>query len=651
MTLAVYSQVRSFDFVNYDDPDYVTENLHVREGLTTDSIAWAFTTTFAANWFPITWLSHMLDVELFGIQSGRHHLVNVLLHALATLLLFGFFVRTTGSPWKSGFVAGVFALHPLHVESVAWIAERKDVLSGVFWFLTLWAYLKYTQKPSVVRYAWVLLLFCCGLMSKQMIVTLPLVALLLDVWPLKQFQASPRRLLLDKAPLFGLAIAASVVAYIVQHRGGAVSSLDQVPLALRTANALVSYCTYSAKFFWPAGLAVFYPYPASVPLWQSAAAGFALAGVTAAALFSVSRRPYLTVGWFWYLITLGPVIGFIQIGVQSRADRYTYIPLIGIAIMLAWGIPDLLERWSYRRQILMALFGAALSAWFILTWRTVQNWRNSVTLFNHAIQVTSGNYVAYNNLGAALRRQSRLEEAMANFKEALTIRPGHSDAQNNLGEALLYLGRVEEATAHVTEALRLRPDSPEAKVNMGAILSRSGRFEEAEAQYRDALKSNPDSAEAHSGVGVCLSQKEDQRERALQELQHAVRLKPEYADAHYNLGRVLGLMGRVEEAKAQFYETTRLDPANAEAHFNLGIALAAENRAADSVLEYQAAIRINPGYLNARFNLGSTLGMLGRYDEAIAQFSEILRLKPDWSEARQNLETCMQLRAGARQRP
>jgi protein O-mannosyl-transferase len=647
-TFAVYLQVYNFGFLNYDDPDYVTDNAHVRKGLTRDGVAWAFTTTFAANWFPLTWLSHMLDVQLFGLQSGRHHLVNVLLHAIGTLLLFGFIERITGAPWKSAFVAFVFALHPLHVESVAWIAERKDVLNGVFWFLTLWMYLKYTRKPGVLPYASMLLLFCCGLMSKQMIVTLPFVALLLDFWPLKRFQTSPRRIILEKLPLFGLAIAASLVAYLVQQRGGAISSFNELPFALRMENALVSYCAYIARLFWPVDLAVFYPFPASVPLWQATSASLALAGITAVALISIKRRPYLTVGWLWYLITLSPVIGIIQIGLQSRADRYTYIPLIGIAIMLAWGLPDLLQRFPYRGVVLAALSGAACSAWLVVTWHTVPHWRNSISLFSHAIRATDRNFVACNNLGAALRREGRLEEAMMHFEEAIAIKAQDGDAQNNLGEVLLALGKVDDATPHIMEALRLQPDSPAAHVNLGAILNRRGRFEEAEAQYRMALLRNPDSAEAHCGLGACLSERKDRLAEALQELLLAVSLKPEYADAHYNLGRVLGLTGRTEEAKAQFSETIRIDPSNAEAHFNIGIALAAQDRLADSLEEYNAAIRINPGYLTARFNLGSTLGTLRRYDEAIAQFSEILRLKPDWYEARQNLETCVQLRAASK---
>lgn len=647
-TLAVYSQVRTFDFVNYDDPDYVTNNPHVRDGLTAAGAAWAFTTTFAANWFPITWLSHMTDVQLFGLQSGWHHMINVLLHALSTILLFTLLRRMTSALWSSAFVAFVFALHPLHVESVAWIAERKDVLCGLFWLLTLSAYVKYINRPGAFRYACMLLLFCCGLMSKQMIITLPFVALLLDVWPLGRFQVNLRRVILEKLPLFGLALAASIVTYFVQKHGGAISSLDELPLVLRTQNALVSYLTYLAKLVWPTNLAMFYPYPAGLAMWKAVAAGLALAGITVMALLSISRRPYLAVGWLWYLITLGPVIGLVQIGVQSRADRYTYIPMIGISIMLAWGLPDALQKVRKRKQVVGALAALACSGWLIVTWFDIQHWRNSISLNQHAIEVTHDNYIAYSGLGVALRDERHLSAAIANFQEALRIKPQYGDAEDNLGEALLAEGKIDEATPHILEALRLQPNSPEAHINLGAALSDRGQYEDAEAQYRLALQYLPASAEAHCGVGICLTGKGLFQE-ALPELLQAVKIKPKYADAHYDLGRVLGLMGRTDEAIAQFSETIRLDPGNAEAHYNLGTALATQGRLTESLDELRTAIRIKPGYLTARFNLGNALARLGRYDEAITQFSQVLSQKPDWPGLRQNLEACLSLRAKSKQ--
>ena len=647
--LSVYSQVRTYDFVNYDDPDYVTDNPHVRGGLTAAGAIWALTATSSANWFPITRLSHMLDVQLFGLQSGWHHLTSVLIHALSTVLLFMLLSRITGALWGSAFVAFVFGLHPLHVESVAWIAERKDVLCGLFWVLTLWAYIKYVNRSSASRYAWLLLLFCCGLMSKQMIVTLPLVALLLDVWPLSRLRTHPRRVILEKLPLFGLALAASIVAFLAQQHGGTISTLNEFPLTLRIQNALLSYLTYLAKLFWPSRLAVFYPYPAGLSMWKAVVAGLALAIITALVLWMTSRRPYLAVGWLWYLITLGPVIGIVQIGLQSRADRYTYVPMIGISIMLAWGLPDVLQKLRHRKRIVGAIAALACSGWLIVTWFDIQHWRTSISLNQNAIRVTQDNFVAYNNLGVAFRTEGHLNEAITNFREALRVKPQFGEAENHLGEALLAEGKIEEATPHIIEGLRLKPNSPEGHINMGAVLSDRGQFEDAEAHYRRALLYLPAAAEAHYGVGVCLTE-EGRLPEALEELLQAVGIKPELADAHNQLGRVLGLMGRIDEAKRQFSEAIRLDPEYAEAHYNLGTALAGEGYLTESLVELKTAIRIQPNYNSARFNLGSALARLGRYDEAIAEFSEVLRQKLDWPDIHQNLDACLTLRAETRKK-
>jgi tetratricopeptide (TPR) repeat protein len=631
-TLAVYSPVHDFEFTNYDDPDYVTDNPQVRNALTSTGVVWAFTTSFAANWFPITWLSHMLDVQLFGLSSGMHHLTNVLLHAAASLLLFLLLLRSTGARWPSAFVAFVFALHPLHVESVAWVAERKDVLSALFWFATLLAYVHYVERPSASRYALVILLFCCGLMSKPMAVTLPFVALLLDWWPLRRLS---RKSVMEKLPLFALSLAASVVTYIVQQRGGAVLSTDNIPLALRIGNAIVSYVVYLGEFFWPAKLAVFYPYPSELPLWQPIAATLLLAGITALAL----RRRYLTVGWLWYLGTLVPVIGIVQVGVQSHADRYTYIPAIGIAIMLAWGAEELVQR-----HLAAALGLVACLAMAVTTWLSIQHWRNSTALFEHALAVTSGNYVAHNNLGVALRRSGRIAEAIPQFQQAIEIKTRFPEAQNNLGEALLVEGRLDEAAPHIGEALRLQPSLAEAHINWGTVLLKRSQPAEAATAYRVALQLQPVSSSAQYGLGVALTE-QNQFVEALPHLQEAVRIKPEDPDAHYNLGRLFGLMGRPSEAAAEFAQTVRLQPYNAEAHFNLGNALAGQEKFGEALEEFRTAVRLKPVYTRAHFNYGSALATLGRFDEAIREFSEALRLEPNFVEARQSLEACRALRA------
>jgi tetratricopeptide (TPR) repeat protein len=629
--LAVYAQVRSHDFVNYDDPQYVTQNPEVRAGLTWHGVVWAFTSAHDSNWIPLTWLSHMLDGELFGLESGAHHFTNVALHAFGTLLLFGFLRRMTGARWRSAFVALAFALHPLHVESVAWVAERKDVLSAALFFLALWAYVDYTARPSRGRYLLVVLIFCCGLMAKPMVITLPLVALLLDFWPLRR--KTSMGLLLEKLPLFALAAGASVVTYLVQEHAGAISSIDRVPLAARLQNALVSYVAYVGNFVWPAKLAVFYPYSIP-PVWEWLAAGAALAAVTVLVLRARGRYPYAAVGWLWYLGTLAPVIGLVQAGSQSRADRYTYIPMVGISIMLAWGAAEAAERWRWGRPALAAAMAAVCSAWAVVTWLNVENWRNSISLFQHAIDVTHDNYVAYNNLAVALRQAGEIDEAVSSFESAVRIQPQDAQARDNFGDALTAVGRADEAIPQLEEAIRLQPGFAKAHIDLASALIRSGRAAQAEAQYRAALRLQPASAEAHYGLGGVLVEQGRLQEalphlqQALPQLVEAVRSHPGDPDLRYNLGTLLGMMGRADEAIVQFAEAVRLQPGSPEAHFNLGTALAARNRLEEARDEFAAAVRLRPDSVNAHLNLGRILAALGHPDESAREFSAAERLKP-----------------------
>ncbi len=648
-TLAVYSQVRHFDFVNYDDPDYSTTNPHLRAGLTIENAAWAFTSSYAANWIPLTWISHMLDRELFGWNAGADHAVNLLLHILSSILLFELLTRMTQARWPSAFVAFAFALHPLHVESVAWIAERKDVLSALFFFLTIWTYLNYVDRPAAWRYVLVAAMFACALLSKSMTVTLPLVLLLLDFWPLNRLTRRARdahaptsaRILIEKTPLLALSIAASILTFLAQRSGGAVIA-DLLPLGLRIENALVSYSVYLLKFLWPSNLAVFYPY-FEIPAWQAVLAGLALAGITFVVIMQRRERPYLAMGWFWYLGTLVPAIGLIQVGVQSRADRYTYLPVIGIAIMLAWGASDLVARRVALKPAVAAIAALVCASWMALTWSNLQSWRNSATLFQRAIAATQDNYVAYSNLGAALRHDGRVDDAIPNFERALSIKPHFADAQSGLGEALLTEGRLDEAAPHLAEAVRLEPQSATAHVNLGAMLSKRGDSSAAAGQYRIALQLDPDSAPAHCGLGVALGEQR-RTEEALAQLYESIRIDPAYADAHYNLGRLLGLSGRNEEAITQFSETVRLQPGNAEAHYNLGIALATSARMKEAAAEFRKAVETKPDYVNARFNYASALANLEDFDEAIAQFQALLRIAPDFKPARDSLAQAIALK-------
>ena len=604
-TLAVYSQVRNYDFVNYDDPQYVGENPHVRAGLTADSLVWALTSFDAANWFPLTWITHMADCQFFGMESGWHHLTNVWLHALNAWLLFVVLKRMTGARWPSALVAFLFALDPLHVESVAWVAERKDVLSAFFWFFTLWCYARYVERPGVGRYLTVLLTFSLGLMAKPMIVTLPFVLLLLDVWPLRRAPwAKP--LLLEKLPMVALAAGASVVTFLAQRSGGAVAPLAGTPIALRLENALVSYLVYIGDMLWPAGLAVLYPLPRTLPVLGVAAAGLALACISIMVARQLRARPYLAVGWCWYLGTLVPVIGLVQVGSQSHADRYTYVPMIGLTIMLAWGAAELVERRPRVRNAVVAAAVAACAASLAVTWFQIQYWASTETLLSHALDVTSDNFITHHNLAEYYLRQ----------------------------------GRNEEARQHDAEALRINPMYMEARLNLALALSLLGRPGDAEVEYRRALEQQPEGKQmalAHAGLGAALAAQHRTTE-ALPELELAVRLRPESAEGHFNLGSALTELGRNGEAESELSTAIRIEPVDAEAHNRLAVALAAQGQRNEAANELAVVAQLRPADAVSQYNLALALARAGRLDEAIAHFSEALRLRPDFEAARRDLE-------------
>ncbi|HVO83821.1 MAG TPA: tetratricopeptide repeat protein [Syntrophobacteria bacterium] len=625
VTLAVYWQIGDHQFIRYDDTIYVTDNPHVKRGLAWSSVVWAFTATEEANWHPLTWLSHMADCQLFGLRPRGHHLTSLFLHLANVLLLFVVLNRLTGALWRSAFVSALFALHPLHVESVAWVAERKDVLSTLFWLLTMLAYARYVEKPTRARYALTLVAFALGLMAKPMLVTLPFVLLLLDYWPLDRVAAGRRsdepskrrrkkirpseqrlplsRLVREKTPFFVLVAISSVVTFSFQQRAGAVVDTEIFPLSSRMANALVSYLRYIGKMIWPSGLAVLYPHPGtSLPLWWGAGAGLALLGLSILVVLVLRRRPYLAVGWLWYVGTLVPVIGLIQVGVQAYADRYTYVPLIGLFIMIAWGVPELLGGWAHARTVLAVSAATALAALTACTWIQLGYWKDSLSLFSHTLQVTTKNYVAHNNLGNALADRGKVEEAISHYAEALRIKPDHAEAYNNWGTVLEEQGRFEEAVDRFRMALKVKPDYAAAHSNLGLALERQGRHEEAIAQYLEALRLDPTYAQAHNNLALALAAR-GQQDEAMAHYAEALRLRPDYAEAHNNLGHLLVGLGRLDEAAIHFAE----------------------------------AVRYNPDYAKARNNLGIVLVRLGRLDEAAAQFREALRIKPDYGEARNNL--------------
>jgi tetratricopeptide (TPR) repeat protein len=556
----VYAQVLQFDFVTYDDPDYVTANPHVQAGLTWAGIAWAVRTGFAGNWFPLTWMSHMADVSLFGLDAGRHHFTSVCIHALTTLLLFGLLKRLTGARWRSALVAFLFGLHPLHVESVAWVAERKDVLSGLFWVLTLWAYAGYVARPGAARYGLTLLCFCLGLMAKPMVVTLPVVLLLVDWWPLRRGWR-----VVEKLPFFVASAAVAVVTVLVHREVGATAGVSLIPPAVRVENALVSYVLYVWQMVWPGKLAVFYPYPQRSLALPAAIAGLVLGAISVFAVRGFRRRPYLAVGWFWYLITLVPVIGLVQVGAQARADRYTYIPMIGLSIAAVWGAAEALERWPRVR----AGMGAAVClVCLLLTWRQAGYWRDSVALYEHAIDVTDENYVARYNLAAILESRGELDGAAEQLRETVRVRPRFAPAHGALGQVLARQGRPKEALAELETAKGLQPDLAAIDIRLGSVLGTLGRQGEAEAAFREG-----------------------------------VRRAPEDADAHYNFGITLAQSGNMTEAAREFRETARLRPGDVEARFNLALALERLGQTGDAIAELSEVLRIRPDFPEARQEL------------------------------------------------
>ena len=526
--LIVYAPVHRHEFLTWDDTLYVTANPVVLRGLTWDGAGWALTTGHAWNWHPLTWLSHMLDVQLYGLDPGLHHVTSVLLHVANTLLLFGVLWRMTGMVWRSAFVAALFGVHPLHVESVAWVAERKDVLSTFFWMLTLWGYTAYARRPTRGRYGMVIVLFALGLAAKPMLVTLPFVLLLLDFWPLRR-GALGWRLVWEKLPLVGLAAAASVVTFLVQQRGGTVPGIEALPAGLRAQNALVSYAVYVAKALWPVHLAAFYPYPVSFPAWQVGGAVALLVGASVFA-WTARRHGYVPVGWLWYVGTLVPVIGFVQVGNQALADRYTYIPLVGLLLIVAWGVPEALDRWPGRRLVLPAGAGLVIVACMATARSQVAHWRSNTTLWEHALAVTTGNHVAHNSVGNILMREGRVDEALAHYTAAVHYRPGYALGHGSLGLALARQGRFDDAIAHYAEALRLDPGLANAHYNLGLALARLGRDAEA-----------------------------------LPHFEEAVRLKPDSAETRRVLAAALAAAGRTTDAVAQYAEVLRIDPEDANA--------------------------------------------------------------------------------------
>jgi len=591
VTIIAFEPVRHNDFVNYDDFSYVTKNPNVREGLSWESARWAFTTPHVANWHPLTWLSHMVDCELFGLEPFGHHLTNLLLHIANTLLLFLILKKMTGSIWPSAFVAAVFALHPLHVESVAWVAERKDVLSGLFWMLTIAAYIRYAERASVLSYIAVVVSLALGLMAKPMLVTLPFILLLLDYWPLKRLNLSGKSLsanrgtnvslkylLAEKIPLFILIIVSSVITFMVQRGAGAVFEIGQMSFISRISNAVVAYVSYISKMLYPGSLAVLYPFsPNGLPPWKPTVAALMLICASAVIIFKLRRR-YLTAGWLWYIGTIVPVIGLVQVGSQRMADRYTYLPSLGIFIMFAWGVPELLAKWRYRKQILVVCAVFVLAGSVIFTRRQVQYWKNSDTLYQHTLAVTKNNSIINNNYGCYLFDSGRLDEAVDKFETALQINPNYLMARANIGNTFLKQGKYNEAIANFKQALLLKEDLPNVYSNLGRAYAGLERYELAIQNYDKAIKLNPNQQNARYHLGLTLLAQKKYVE-AIAQFNNVLSVKKGSPDLYNNLALAYFKLEDNRRAAANWKEALMLKPESPEVLNNLAWLLATSDDA------------------------------------------------------------------------
>jgi tetratricopeptide (TPR) repeat protein len=635
LTFAAFSGVLSGSFLAYDDDDYVTANAHVRAGLTASGVAWALRSTEASNWHPLTWLSHMIDVQAYGLDAARHHLTSLLLHTANVLLLFLLLLRMTNALWRSALVAALFAVHPLHVESVAWIAERKDVLSTLCWLLTIAAWIRYVPSQTAARYATVAAFFALGLMAKPMVVTLPFTLLLVDFWPLARPEPLKRRLW-EKAPLFLMSAASSIVTFVAQRGSGSVQTLSGLGVGPRVANAATAYAGYLGKMVWPVSLSAFYPYPREISWGPAIGSALLLLALTILALRLAKAAPYVTFGWLWYVGTLVPVIGLVQVGLQASADRYTYVPLVGIFVAMSWGLGALAGRGRPARIAVAALSAVSLAGLVVVTRGQVRHWSDTRSLFEHALAVTSNNFVAHNNLGVDLARRGKPQEAIAEYEEALRIKADYAEAQNNLGTALHDQGRDAEAVDHLRLALANVPESAAIRLNLGNALAGSGQADAALAEYDRALRLQPDAADVHRNMGNLLHRL-GRNDEAVSHFQRAVEQRPDDASVRLGLATALTGAGKFDAALQQFEISLRLNPAAPVAHNDLGNLLASRGRIAESIPQYEQAVRLKPDYAEALNNLGQALAMADRVPESIERFQEAVKIDPGFAQAHSNL--------------
>ncbi|MBX7222415.1 MAG: tetratricopeptide repeat protein [Blastocatellia bacterium] len=607
LVLLVYGQTTSFDFVNFDDPIYIYRNPNLKSGLSWTTLKWALTTFYFSNWHPLTWVSYLSDVSLFGFNPHAFHAVNVGLHLGNTLLVFLTVNRYTKTFWPSWWTAVFFAVHPLHVESVAWISERKDLLAGCFWLLTMLAYERYARTSLWRFYGLTLLCLTLGLMAKPMLVTLPCVLLLLDHWPLNRTNPASTetpsplslpvvRLALEKVPFFTLAAVSGWLTFLAQQRGETVHSLKTIPLSARLANVSTAYLEYLSKTLAPARLTFFYPFTEQIPGWKIVAASFVIGGISILVARTWKTRPFQAVGWFWFLGTLVPVIGLVQVGDQALADRYTYLPHLGLFIAIIWTATGFISERQHLKVPLTAgaTLGAALFLW--LAWEQAQTWRDNVALYQHAIAINPTNAVAHFNLGVHFAESGAIEQAIVQYQAAIGVNPRYADASTNLGELLLQQGRAGEALTQLSWAVQLQP-SAQRYFNLGTAFQKTGRLREASACYREALAYDPNFIQAHTNWGILLAE-QGNIAAALEHFQTVIARQPDSAEAHHNLGFALENQNRWQEALPAYQKAVALEPNSDELHFKLGNALEKMGNRAEALQHFERVARLNPTYPN-----------------------------------------------------
>jgi protein O-mannosyl-transferase len=659
--IVIWTFLPSLDngFIEFDESAYV-EQLFTQGGLTTSNVARAFTEPVAANWHPLTVLSHLLDCSLYGLEPAGHHLTNLFLHTLNSVLLFLLLRQWTRSTWCGLLASALFALHPLRVESVAWISERKDLLSGLFWILTLWAYGKYTycmrkapeHQPAAhlanafrSSFYWLaLLLFALGLMSKPVMVTLPFVLLLVDVWPLDRWKAIPwKSLATEKLPFLILAAVLSLITFFVQRSGGMMTEMAGIPVEGRILNAMVSYTRYLRKLLWPVDLCALYPHPGHWPTGVALGAAFTLAAIFSIVMLLRRRTVAPTIGLLWFLGTLVPMIGIVQVGPQSIADRYTYIPSIGVVIAVVFGLMEAVRSRKLQQVLMGAGIIAAMSC-IAITRYQIGFWKDDVSVWSRAIEVTQNNFSAHYRLARALGRHGNVDAAIPEYNRAVEIKPDFAEGHCSLGKALALAGRLTEAAAHFRRTLQLQPGHIVAENNLGNLLLRQGKADEALNLFQDALKREPNNPATHANLGYAFL-KTGNIDEALRHLQAAVRIQPDNTAAQNNLGWLLSQRGQTDEAIACFQTVLKFEPGSAEAHNNLAGALLAKGETERAIGEFKAAAELQSDSPEIHRNLGFALHRAGRLDEAIAQFQLALKLNPNYAEARAELESTLRLKA------